>query len=302
MLLFDEIPQPITWYDDIEKQIRFQPGYENHMFELSVQNDRLLPFQIRFSLDETIKSFHIYNESGVKVSDLSIAQLKKVILKDLDFNYYLWLADYGIKKSDGVNLVLECGKCYYLKIVTGHSEYFSEIFSPISDINKYLMLEWSETNNVDPVYYLGDFGFRFRIFVDTFITKGLPSISIESEEDGHGEIVDISRKVNITYDIDFGIIPNFVYESIAFMAIHRDVTITTPKNLREGSIKNISLEESQIDGLAYWQLIVNFQQGRYFYNTACGHEIQPVDNEEYIIDQGATGESFDAFIEQQDLS
>ena len=302
MLLFDEIPQPLTWYDEIEKQGRFQSGYESHMYDLLVEYDRILPFQIRFALDETLRTFQLYSVHGVKIADLAISQFKRVVLTELDFNYYIWTADYALKTTGGENLALSCGQLYYLKISTEHAEYFSEIFTSFRDIDKYLMIEWADEHNVDPVYYLGEFGFRFRFFVDTFITKGKPAIVIESEEDGHGEIIDISRKVQITYDIDLGIVPNFVYEAIAFMAIHRDITITTPNNLREGSIKNVSLEESQIDGLAYWQLIVNFQQGRYFYNTACGHEIQPVDSEEYIIDQGATEETFDTFIEQQDLS
>ncbi|WP_313515657.1 hypothetical protein [Sphingobacterium sp.] len=302
MLLFDEIPQPITWYDEFENQSRFLMGYENHMFNLMVQNDRLLPFQIRFPSDEFVTKFEIYDSFDVLISSLEIAQLKHVNLVEQDFNYYLWLSDYAIKTISGQDLNLHCGKSYYLKLVTNYSQYYSEVFTPIDNVEKYLMIEWSEEHNVDPAYYLGEFGFRFRFFVDTFITKGIPSIIVESDEDGHGEIIDISRKVNITYDIDFGIVPNFIYESIAFMAIHRDITITTPKNLREGSVINVSLEETQIDNLAYWHLVMNFQQGRYYYNTACGHDIQPQKTEEYLIDQGATQDSYDSFVEQQDLS
>ncbi|GEM67555.1 hypothetical protein SMI01S_11610 [Sphingobacterium mizutaii NBRC 14946 = DSM 11724] len=302
MLLFDEIPQPITWYDEFENQSRFLNGYEKHMFELLVQKDRLLPFQVRFPLDEFVTLFEIYDNSDALISRLDITQLKYVNLVEQEFNYYLWPSDYAIKTISGQDLNLPCGKSYYLKLNTNYSEYYSELFVPIDSIEKYLMIEWSEEHNVDPAYYLGELGFRFRFFVDTFITKGIPSIIVESDEDGHGEIIDISRKVSITYDIDFGIIPNFIYEAIAFMAIHRDIIVTTPKNLREGSIINVSLEETQIDDLSYWHLVMNFQQGRYYYNTACGHDIQPPKTEEYLIDQGATQDSYDSFIEQEDLS
>lgn len=302
MLLFDEMPQPLAWYDDIEKQSRYLSGFERHMYNLVVQHDRVLPFQIRFDIDESVKSFQLYNSSEVLVYDLGLEQLQSVKLIEQEFNYYLWLADNALKTKTGIDVSLACGQSYYLKITTDYGDYFSEVFEPLDKIDKYLMLEWFDEHNVDPAYYLGDFGFKFRLFVDTFITKGLPNVFVESEEDGYGEIIDISRKVNITYDIDFGVIPNFIYEAIAFMAIHSYVTITTPKYLREGDIKNISLEEAQIDGLAYWQLIMNFQQGRYYYNTTCGHDIRPQKVDEYIIDQGATQDSYDSFVEQQDLS
>lgn len=302
MLLFDEIPQPLMFYDELEKQQRFHRGYERHLHHLLVQHDRLLPFQIRFGLDESVSAIAVMRMDGSKVYDLDPEMLRNVALEDQDFNYYLWTADSPLQDLGGIDISLECGGQYYLRISTEFGEYFSEVFAPVVDIEKYLLLEWSDDHDVDPAHYNNDFGFRFRLFVDTFITKGLPIVVVESEEDGHGEIVDISRKVNITYDIDFGVVPNYLYEAIAFMAIHRDVTITTPKYLREGNIKSIALEDAQIEGLPYWHLTMNFQQGRYFYNTACGNDIKPVEIEEYLIDQGATAERYDSFVEQQDLS
>ncbi|WP_437918590.1 hypothetical protein [Sphingobacterium sp. LRF_L2] len=302
MLLFDELPQPLAFYDDIEKQSRFHPGHERNLFRLLVENNRLIPFQIRFDVDETIRDVNILRIDGTHVIGLSIEQFKFVPLPEQEYNYYLWGADSPLVDVNGDDIYILCGDQYFLKIETEHGEYFSEVFSPVSDTDTYLILEWTEDHNVDPVYYGTDFGFKFWFFVDTFITKGLPVVVIDSEEDGFGEIVDISRKVNITYDIDLGVVPNYIYEAIAFMAIHREVRIYTPKNLREGSIKNIALEEAQIEGIPFWHLVVNFQQGRYYYNTACGIDIRPQDVEEVIIDQGATGDAYDSFVEQQDIS
>lgn len=301
MLLYDELPQPLPFYDDIQKQARFQPAYDKHLFRLLVQNDRLIPFQVHFDIDETIVSAQVLRLDGTEEIELAVNQFDLVPLEDKGYNYYLWTADSPLR-SGGTDIFLPCGPQYYLKITTGFGEYFSEVFSPISEVDKFLCLEWTEEHNIDPVYYGNDFGFKFWIFVDTFITKGLPVVVIDSEEDGHGEIVDISRKVNITYDIDLGVVPNYIYEAIAFMAIHREVRIYTPKNLREGNIKNIALEEAQLEGIAFWHLIVNFQQGRYYYNTACGNDIKPIEIEEVLIDQGATGDAYDSFVEQQDLS
>lgn len=292
MLLFNEIPQPLIFYDRLERQDRFKENHEKHLFELLVQHDRLLPFQLRFMKDEVLTDLKVVDLAGNLIADLNIVDFEKVLVSE--YNYYLWTADFGFSKKDGATLQLECGN-YYLKATTSFDQYYSETFSPISNLDKYLILEWSDANNVDPVYYGS--GFHFRMIADTFITKGTPQITIEAEEDGHGQPVDISRKVTVTYDINLGMVPDYINEAISFMAIHASVTAAAGRTLREGDLKNISIAVEQVDLSPYWDLTINFEQGRYYFNTACGSDIKPPVIEEFIIDQGGSQYVFDEFID-----
>lgn len=293
MLLFDEIPQPLTFYDRLDKQDRFRENHERYAFDLLAQSDRLLPFQLRFAAGETLTALAIADLSGNVVANLSIADIESVEVSD--YTYYSWQADFAIKTLSGDDLLLECGVKYYVVAVTNFDQYYSEVFRPVFDIDKYLLIEWRSDNNVEPAYYGS--GFRFRLIADTFITKGLPQIFIDSEEDGYGQAVDISRKVTVTYDIGLGIIPGYLFEAVAFMAIHPDVRVSTAGGLREGAMVNISVSEEQIDNAPYWDVTVNFEQGRYYYNTNCGNEIKPPVIEQVMIDQGGSKYVYDTFID-----
>lgn len=301
MLLFDEIPQPLMFYDDIRKQARYHPEYECCIYGLPVEKDRLVPFQVRFFEGEQIERMSILSLCGTESYNIPLSNLASEVISE--FQYYLWFADHPIFLGDDSPLDLVCGTEYYIKIETTEGAYYSEVFKPIKDIDeKYLQIEWFDEHPVDPAFYSDELSFKFRFFCETYITKGTPTIIIESEEDGHGEVVDISRKVNVTYEVALGVVPNYILEAMYFMSIHRIVTVITPKSLRQGDIKNISVIEEQIDMAPFWAITINFQQGRYYYNKSCASDIKPPVIDEYLIDQGMTGELYDTFIEQQNIS
>lgn len=266
MLLFDEIPQPLIFYDNLEKQDRFKENHEKYIFSLLVEYDRLLPFQFEFVQTETLTGLAVYNLDGQEVVKLSIAQMEHVY--EDTFNYYTWKANSVMKTSSNQNLSLACGK-YYLQATTTQKTYFSETFTAIDNVDDFLILEWANNTNLGPFYY-GN-GYRNRLITDTFITKGTPEVIIESEEDGFGNLIDTFKKYDVTYDIDFSIVPNFLYEVISFMSIHNDITVKTAEDIRHGYIKNVIVEADQLpEEIPYWDVKINFKQDQFFFNTSSG--------------------------------
>lgn len=292
-MVFEEFPLPLTFYDDKSKQNRFKENISSSdIFNLWALNDKLIPFQFRNELGAAISLLEIYDDE-----DNLIVTLKKEMIESIPvagYQYFIWHSAESFKLITDVLLDLDCGK-YYLKVSfsTGQIPLYSEVFSSIDDITNYFTLEWrNDIGDIDPVYYGS--GYRNRIYSDTFITKGVPTVELETEKDGFGNTVVISRRMINNYDFSLMVTPNYIIDALNFMALHDDISLNTKGGVRAGTIENVEVEQDQIELFAYWGVTVKFNQPMFYFSGSCPTPITPAPGpEEIIIFTGLPSNTFD---------
>lgn len=291
-MIYNEFPIPLPFYDSIELQDRYKENAGNTGFGLIAQSDKALPFQFRTDEDVNLISLQLFDSENNLVYVIDKNDLVIDLLSG--WKYFTWLGSQPLKiLSNGENLNLPCNQYYFKSNLSDGSSLVSELFRTINNINDYLVLEWSDnTGAIDPVYY-GN-GYRNRLICDTFLTKGIPSIEIETKDNGFNNQIPITRKMINNYDFSLGIVPNFIIDAINFMAIHDNIDVKTKENKRKGKIINVTVEQDQIETSAIWELTVKFNIEVFFWANACKNEIEPKPiPDEIIIFTGSPAQSFE---------
>lgn len=292
-MIFDEFPLPLTFYDDKSKQNQYKENIPNvALFKLLAINDRILPFQFRTDLGLNITTLQIFDNDD----NLIVTLNKNTILSEAvqGYQYFTWLSDEPFKDLSGNDLNLNCDFDYYIKVVLSSGDIiYSEVFNVIINDLNYVLLEWTHTaGDIDPVYFGS--GLRLRLLCDTFITKGLPVVTLETEKDGYNNIVVITRKMVTGYDMSLNIVPNFIVEAINFMAINDVIYLSTKNRSRTGLIVNVDIDQTQVNTLAAFEVIVKFNQPRYYFSGSCPTVIRPPQLPDFIIiDRGKPVDLYD---------
>lgn len=259
-MIYDELPLPLVFYDDILKQDRFKENNKSDIFKLLALNDRLIPFQFRDADTQSLTSIGVYREDGTLLTNLQLNLFSSISISG--FKYFIWNANQALKNTSGANISLPCDR-YYLRANLTSKVYFSEIFTVIDNPLDYLMLEWTNINgDVDPVYYQS--GYKSRLYIDTFITKGIPSIEINQDKDGFGNPVILSKKMVENYEISLELVPNYLLDAINFMSLHDKIFVRTKGNNRSGDMENTTIDFEQVERYSLFEVTVKFNQPNFF--------------------------------------
>lgn len=291
-MVYDELPLALPFYDKKEKQDRYKENiFGNQVFELYALNDRLLPFQFRHLFLNGVLSVQIFTADDIHIGDFDLTKL--TISTVSGYGYYAWLGEETVTLTTGALLNLPCSGQYYIKVNFYETDsYWSEVFTIIQNDDDYLKLEWSNlSGDIDPIYYGS--GFVNRIYIDTFITKGIPTITIESEKDGYGNVIPVSKTMVNTYDFSLLIVPCFILDAMNFMELHDTIKIYTKNSVRTGLIQNVSVAQDQVNNSSYFEVIVSFNQDKFYFNSSCGNPIASPIDDSVVIDRGTPIQEFD---------
>lgn len=270
-MLFKEFPIPLVHYDDINKQDRFRENAEG-AFKLLAPHDRLIPFQFRSETSsENVTAWSVKNYDGTTIATISPSVFTKQVIET--FAYFIWGGNSPLTLSGGGSLDLPCGYYYNELTLTSGAKIYSEVFfvpferySSNPALFPYLLIEYGNAGDIDPVYYSS--GYVNRLYLDTFITKGTPTLDRETELDGHGQPVTVSQKINITHELVIDIVPDYMVKAIGFLSISGSVLIRTKKGVRLGNIYRSTFDIDDIAGGGSALVTLKFDQGEYYINTS----------------------------------
>lgn len=290
-MIFDEFPIPLTFYDDKSKQNKFKENAGNaDVFNLWAVNNSILPFQFRNILGTVLISLQVFSDNDVLTASLKPAMLLSDTVSG--FQYFTWLGDEPFAMLNGDLLNLACGKYYLKATFSDLNPFYSEEFTVMKNPDEFFIIEWtSSVGDIDPVYYGS--GYKNRLYSDTFITKGVPTVEVDTEKDGFGNTVVLSRRMINNYDFSLLLAPEAIVQAVNFMALHDTVLINTKQSVRSGLIENITIDQDQIGNLALWEVTVKFNQPQFYFSGSCPTPISPPKDEEIIINTGSPAQSFD---------
>lgn len=295
-MLFDELPIPLVFYDNLNKQTRFQENFPYMGSELIVPNDRLIPFQIRkvFIADQAVVYWKIKDLNGVLVAEIN--SLNKIIkASSATFDVFYYKANDPLTTAAG-NLNLPCGE-YYSEISINGTIYFSEVFRSVQyesdNTFPYLKLEWNNKSSLGSVFY-GDL-YTNRLYLDALIGLPKPKIERETEPDGYDNPVIISQRIITPYEVSAGYLPGFLVNALSFMSINDTIILTTKKNVRSGKVVNLTLKLTEEETNTLMGVDLTFEQSEVIFKNACdgfdipmvpGNDAGDADNFDGIIDDG----------------
>lgn len=223
------------FYSSLREQSRFS-GCGQLVRALPAPKSEFLPFVLQLpATGQGLDCLRVYEANGDTLfTTVSSGSFTYEVFTDgtTDFLFY-----YGGLVA-GLNL--PCND-YYLEV----QGYYSEVFSVVRNINNYLRLEWKGNGA------LFQSGFYNLLYLDTLLAEPAYVIDEEGEEDANGAFVALSTKVEKTLKLETLLLPEFLVDALAGMALHeekqigryRDVSSLklTPTWNRQGCAASVAL-------------------------------------------------------------
>lgn len=223
MMLVNNNISPLPFYDDISKQNHRKPYAFGQIYPLLVPTT-LIPFQVVLPSDNPlISAVRLYNINTGKYIDITNSLIDNGlhISKTNNFNVLKYTALFPISEIKYEGL-------HYLAIdITNLGTIYSDIFSVVYDISKYLCIQYSNDYNLSFKNGIVDFsdGFTFKCYLDTLVGK--PEYSFEeevTERMGYSYIESqVSKKV---YKFTF-IAPEYLCDALRIIRMCKNKHITT---------------------------------------------------------------------------
>jgi hypothetical protein len=197
------------FYPSVEQQSRFL-GCGQIQRALVTGQSRWLPFVVQVpAIGKGLDCIRIYHaESGTVYQTIPSSAFTYDAYSDGDIDYLFY---YGGLVA-GLNMA--CAD-YYLEA----NGYFSEVFSVVRDTSTYLRLEW---NSAGGLYQTG---FSNLLFLDCIIAEPTYKIEEDGDNDAQGNFVALRTRVEKTLKLDTALLPEFLVDALAGMALHTNKQI-----------------------------------------------------------------------------
>lgn len=169
---------PLPFYDSLERQHHRKNYAYGQIYPLITHRNMLLPFQVILSSGTDIKNVRLINFNTGEFVEIR----KSMLEAGLTITAY---AGYSILKYPGTLPIVEIkheGR-YVLEIdLVGFSKkLYSEVFTVTNDVSRYLLIEYSSSQNFKLKNGMVDFSdnFKFKCYLDAQIGK--PEYNFEEE-------------------------------------------------------------------------------------------------------------------------
>lgn len=176
MIQLNSAISPLAFYDDISLQHHRRDYAFGAVFPLITKSDMLLPFQFCIESGSSIYNVTLHRLNSSVTSDIT-TKLKE---RGLSVSVY---SDFSLVTYPGKFSVSEINAegFYYLSITISGSKYYSEVFTSVNDVSKYLCLEYKNSQNFQLTGGMINFdnNFSFKCYLDTQVGK--PEYSFEEE-------------------------------------------------------------------------------------------------------------------------
>ena len=243
----------LPFYDSLDKQSHRKSYAYNSVFPLISHTDKFIPFQVMVpsSYSSSPAVFLVDNNSGVR-QNVTTAFVEAGF-KATTFDNYKVLV-FPAEVPQGLNLAQ--GQ-YYLELYNDASQKrFSDVFTVVRNVKKFLKLEWWDQSDVilenGRIWYEG--GFRNKLFIDSQLGKPEYPFTEEGEErDGYFFVEkQISEK---RYKFTF-LAPEYLLDALRIVRMSDNIRITdmygteykvdtillTPKWQTQGNLASVEVE------------------------------------------------------------
>lgn len=275
MLIYNELPTSFPWYDKLEKQQAYRDNAKiSKPYPLICPKDALIPFEILLTGPDVLQAtkWEILNSAGDITIDIS-SNLSLLHGRTVDAGTYIFYNGEQLTASFPTGsqvLDLPYG-VYYGRMTFGSGVVFwSERFTiPIDKFSvsdpdvlvNYLKIEYTNGCDVAPVLYAGNNGEKFRqvMYLDTFVHASEPEVEASGDPDGNNREIESYQRMIVSYRFSVAV-PDFLKIAITSLQLHTEVTVTTPKGVRSGSIDAMTTASSIEDNGAYSKVDVKLEQ------------------------------------------
>lgn len=228
----------LPFYTNIEEQNHRKEYAFGSVYTLIAPNYKLLPFQIvRAKQDppSQVGVFELINFKTGAVTDILTEMLAAGFdLKFFDdFDLFINYAALSFP-----SLQLDAGQ-YYARITDAENEWFSDIFTVVDDLSKYLKLEYWDSR--DLVYTGGkiDYSHPYRNFCYLQTEIGKPEYPFEEQAQNRDGFTFVEKQISEKkYKFTF-LAPEYLCDALRIVRMHDFVNIYTLG--RKYSVENIIL-------------------------------------------------------------
>lgn len=192
------------FYSTLAQQSRFL-GCQQVPNALPAPQSRWLPFVLKLPVSgqglDCVRIFRAQTDTLYKTVSSTAFSYDAYSDGQQDYIFY-----YG---GIVANLNLPCDE-YYLEV----QGYYSEVFTVIGDLTSFLRCEWKSKGGIYQT------GFSNLLYLDATIAEPTYKIDEEGEEDAEGNFVALRTRVEKTLKLDTGLLPEFLVDALAGIALH----------------------------------------------------------------------------------
>ncbi len=130
----------LPFYDDINKQVRYNPAFVSHSVSWRSSENRFLPFQLNTGSASGMDTFEL-------VSSVTLATTDFLAYFNANTTVNLISSEYIYSHLGNTDVVVANGRYYFHAIATGGREYWSEEFvmcSGITESDDFLLISHSD--------------------------------------------------------------------------------------------------------------------------------------------------------------
>jgi hypothetical protein len=248
----------LAFYESLDKQDRFKAENYGDAFSLVAPNSKVLPFQIiRSKSTDVLTVAKIHNvETAVELdvlTDMVQAGLRVQAFADKDYDI--------ISNPSAINfqtLQLQQNS-YYLELSDGANTWYSEVFSVVDDLTKYVKVEYSNQEQDIISFKEGhiDYSFPFKHYFYTKSTIGKPSYPFEQEAQNRDGYVFLQKQISEKKYYFVFLAPEFLCDAVRIINMHDFIKIYSggevyevtdivldPEWLEKGNLAKVKVEFS----------------------------------------------------------
>ena len=251
----------LRFYDKKEKQNRYY-GYVNgnlRTWRLYCDVYLLLSFQIEVSTsasDFVVNLVDADDETSVNITsyfDTTGTDANLYLQTFDDFKYLIY------NRSKNLTSTIPQG-IYYLHVVCGGSNYYSEVFH-VSDLSDKLIIDYYHSSDIDGIDYTnGDYAqFSNKLVVDTKLNRPRHEYEEDGTEDGEGEFLPTFQKIVKRYRFIF-YAPEYIVDAVMLLPLHDTINVATA---------NATNQNENLTNTKSWVVDVDWNDTKGFAKITC---------------------------------
>lgn len=245
----------LPWYTSIEQQSHRKSYAYGTIYPLFTPKRTLLPFQImRDTSSRNITRAQLYDKNGVLFADITTA-LKETGLQIVPFAslgydviVYPSLLPFAIDTPDGI---------YYARMTDGVNVWYSEMFTIVGDLSRYLKIEWYDVENF--VFDAGQIVYqnpKFHNVLYLCTELGKPEYTFEEEGETRDGYFFPEKQISEKTYRCMALVPEYLCDVMRFIRMSDKVFVTdkygrqydcdtfliTPKWQTQGDLASVEIE------------------------------------------------------------
>lgn len=214
---------PLPFYDNIAFQNHRKDYAFGQVYPLITYKSNLLPFQVVIPTGSSITAVHLqyFNSSRSRIITSSIVSSGLAIKSFDDFKLLVYPG------TTALNIDIPEGQYYLIIYIADFGILYSDVFNVCNDVSDYLLLEYSNSDNLEIKNGIVDFSndFKFKCYLNTQIGK--PSYTFEEETTSRLGYTFIESQVSKkVYNFTF-LAPEYLCDALRIVRLCENKQITS---------------------------------------------------------------------------